>query len=214
VILTPEIITTKLDEVNPGNFTGALKCAFGARLCFNKDDVWKLGMRLQFDEISGPIGREIKQLIDEIKTPKPDEPVSDLVKYGDFDGSKTERIAHIIFTNDGWKALDGKIGTGGFDGLFFKRDANGNITDVVINESKSFHGSINMNPNARGRLDQMSEQWINRVLDDKPEGVDVNLIKEIVDYLESAKGSADKVITSVDKKTGEMIILNFGKHTR
>jgi hypothetical protein len=75
-----------------------------------------------------------------------------------------------------------------------------------------------MNPNARGRLDQMSEQWINRVLDDlvddKPEGVDVNLIEEIVDYLESAKGSADKVITSVDKKTGEMIIFNYGKHTR
>ena len=208
MILTPEIITTKLDEVNPGNFTGALKCAFGARLCFNKDDVWKLGMRLQFDEISGPIGREIKQLIDEIKTPKPDEPVSDLVKYGDFDGSKTERIAHIIFTNDGWKALDGKIGTGGFDGLFFKRDANGNITDVVINESKSFHGSINMNPNARGRLEQMSQEWINAVLNDlvKPPRNRPD-IQEVIDFLDSSNGNAEKLITAVDKQTGEVIIL-------
>jgi hypothetical protein len=64
----------------------------------------------------------------------------------------------------------------------------------------------------------MSQDWINRVLDDlirdQPEGVDVNLIREVNDFLRKEDGFADKVITSVDRDTGEMIILNYGKHTR
>ena len=45
-------------------------------------------------------------------------------------------------------------------------------------------------------------------------GVDVNLIREVNDFLRKEDGFADKVITSVDRDTGEMIILNYGKHTR
>jgi len=50
----------------------------------------------------------------------------------------------------------------------------------------------------------MSRNWINRVFDDlikeEPDNVDVDLIEEIVGYLGTKNGSADKVITSVDKK--------------
>jgi hypothetical protein len=214
-----------LRAIEPGDFTGtSLASAFGTTLCFNKDDVWKHGMRIKFEGVTGSDGFRIKQLIDEIRGPRPNEPVPNDVKFGDKLGKKKEEIADLIFTSprnaDGnriWNAVNGMFKDGsGFDGLYIRRGPDGKINGVIINESKSFHGSINMNPNARGGFDQMSRNWINRVFDDlikeEPDNVDVDLIEEIVGYLGTKNGSADKVITSLDKKTGEVIILNYGVH--
>lgn len=118
----------------------------------------------------------------------------------------------IIFTNDGYTKVNGKIGSGGFDGLYIKRNDKGDIIDVIINESKGFNGTINLNPKARKNLPQMDQAWINQVIEDLIafEGDDF----EKLDFLDVQNNFLTKVITAVDKRSGEIIVLNNGIHKK
>ncbi len=237
-LLNIDIITKNIDEVSPGDF----KCAFGGTLCFSADDVYRHSIRIESGGMKGTTTMQViengtlvnkqvdadrlQQLIEQIKSKKPDEPIdpdtAEKIKYGDWNGAATEEVADILFTNDGYVKYDGKIGSGGFDGLYIKTDpatcvlgvdSPCNIIDVIINESKGFNGTINLNPNARGGFEQMDSRWINRVIDDIIEtgGPNAAMATALKDFTLSGR-KISKVITAVDKKTGEIIILNNGTH--
>ena len=135
---------------------------------------------------------------------------------------KVPSTCDIIFENDGFRKFDGKIGSGGFDGLYIKTSpvdcklgsAGCTILEVIINESKGFNGSINLNPSARKKLEQMSDSWIKAVLDDLLEegGESETIAREILKFIKN-KGDVSKVITAVDKSTGEINIVNYGTYT-
>jgi len=136
-------------------------------------------------------------------------------------GALKEEIGDIILEQNGFRKFNGKIGSGGFDGLYIKTDpadclvgADGcKIIDVIISEVKPFTGSIALTRMFRGIHDQMSADWINDVLDAlamlNPESE--ILVDELEDFLK-AEGAIRKIIVSVDTSTGEVIVLNYGKH--
>ena len=130
-------------------------------------------------------------------------------------GNASEELANDLFKHDGYEFhrshLPGANGNQGFDGVFIKRDASGNIEDIIINETKQVRadGAIQLN-NASGQLpQQMSDGWIDDVIRRmKAQNSD---LRELAVVIEQAKrdGRVTKVITGVDKVNDEIVILNL-----
>ena len=95
--------------------------------------------------------------------------------------------------------------------MFIKRHPNGEIDDIIINETKQVRsgGGIQLTPE-RGELpQQMSDRWINNVIGrmkNQPH------LTELAETIESAKrnGRVTKVVTGIDKAKDEIVILNLG----
>ena len=95
--------------------------------------------------------------------------------------------------------------------MFIKRHPNGEIDDIIINETKQVRpgGGIQLTPE-RGELpQQMSDDWVDNVLGRmEDQGGDLaNLANEI----RSNKNKVTKAVTGIDKTNDEIVILNLGQ---
>jgi len=81
-----------------------------------------------------------------------------------FNGKATESFMHSHFRKSGWTQLPGEVGSNGFDGLYIKKDAKGNIRQVLISESKYNKATLGTTKN--GKVAQMSTQWCKDKIDD------------------------------------------------
>lgn len=94
--------------------------------------------------------------------------VDDIVQLGDATGSRTEQLSDALLQREGYVKQASQYGSNnGFDGVYMKLDANGNPTDIIINEAKqmSTSGNIKLNP-AAGKAAQMSDTWVNQTIDE------------------------------------------------
>jgi len=74
-------------------------------------------------------------------------------------GSATEGLMTNFFEGSGhWKTIPGQTGRQGIDGLFVKRNSNGQVVDVLVAESKYGSSKLGKNLNCGGN--QMSKEWI------------------------------------------------------
>lgn len=111
----------------------------------------------------------------------------DIQQLNKFNGDVTEGVMSSYFKNSGWGQIDGEIGVNGIDGLFIKKDRQGNIKDVMFVESKYNKSQLGYmdknNPHLKSR--QMSKRSIEKQID--------NLIKntknkeKLQDYLNIKK---------------------------
>ena len=65
------------------------------------------------------------------------------------------------FKKSGWEKIQGEVGVNGIDGLYVKRDKDGNITNVLMSESK--YNTSQLGDTKDGK--QMSKDWIIKKLD-------------------------------------------------
>ena len=131
-------------------------------------------------------------------------------------GSESEDLVNNLLAQEGYEFhsshFPGLGGNNGFDGVLIKRDASGNIEDVIINETKqvSASGTIQLNPPSGLLSMQMSDAWIDNVLDRMATaGDDLQNLANIVRKAKS-DGKITKVISGVDKHKNELVLLNFG----
>jgi hypothetical protein len=73
-------------------------------------------------------------------------------------GGISESLMVRFFESSGWVKAEGQVGRTGFDGLFLKLDASGQIRDVLIVESK--YNSSALKSTNYGT--QMSHEWVKR----------------------------------------------------
>lgn len=66
----------------------------------------------------------------------------------------SEQLMDEYFKKSGWEKL--KVGVNGIDGLYVKRDKDGNITNVLMSESK--YNTSQLGDTKDGK--QMSKDWI------------------------------------------------------
>ncbi|MFN7558658.1 MAG: RHS repeat-associated core domain-containing protein, partial [bacterium] len=80
-------------------------------------------------------------------------------------GKIGESEADKYYESQGYEKLNSKVGSdNGFDGVYVKRDKDGNITEMVLNESKySDSGRFKLSTSEAGK--QMSDPWIKNTLD-------------------------------------------------
>nr|WP_321221612.1 hypothetical protein [uncultured Psychroserpens sp.] len=156
--------------------------------------------------------------------------VDDIKLNGDPQGNLSEDIMDDLLEQDGFKKpiqsveypnLDTVQLNGGqrFDNVLIKRDISGNITEIIINESKqvSNTGTIDLSSGVSGTLDslcfnctQMSTQWIDDVLVRMQiQGGDLgNLANDISSFIDSGN-EVTQLVSGVSKNTGELVILNI-----
>tara|TARA_B100000965_G_C19599380_1_gene761770 strand:- start:191 stop:616 length:426 start_codon:yes stop_codon:yes gene_type:complete len=131
-------------------------------------------------------------------------------------GSESEDLVNSLLAQEGYEFhsshFPGLGGNNGFDGVLIKRDASGNIEDVIINETKqvSASGTIQLNPAAGSLPQQMSDDWIDDVLlrmEFAGGGHEklANVIKEAKKH-----EKITKLISGVDKHKNELVLLNLG----
>lgn len=77
-------------------------------------------------------------------------------------GDIAENLMDTYFLKNGWKKLEGEVGCNGIDGLYVKFDKEGNITQVMVVESK--YGTSQLGKTQSGT--QMSKEWLLKKLDD------------------------------------------------
>lgn len=125
-------------------------------------------------------------------------------------------------TGDGFTAIPrsdlGAFGDQGFDNVLIKRNASGNITDVVINESKQFRsdGSIKLSDGIQGtqgssyfNCTQMTEDWIDDVLlrmSNTSNPTTVSLGAEIRSF---GISNITRSVSGVDRVTGELVVVKL-----
>ncbi|NCI45014.1 hypothetical protein [Sediminibacterium soli] len=141
--------------------------------------------------------------------------IDDIVLNGDALGTKTESICDDIFQTDGFVKHEAKLpGNNGFDGVYIKQDAAGNVEEIIINEAKQVGNAGNIKLNARNtqtQLDpQMSDKWVNDLLL-KMELQGGNL-KILSDVLAANKDKILKTVTAVDRSMQEIVILRLAKY--
>lgn len=95
-------------------------------------------------------------------------------------GNISEKLMDWYFQNTGWEKLEGEVGCNGIDGLYVKRDKDGNIKQILICESKYNTSQLGETNNGT----QMSKEWIQAKLDAlqkaNPDNKDYAAIKEMV----------------------------------
>lgn len=77
-------------------------------------------------------------------------------------GDIAENLMDAYFLKNGWKKLEVEVGRNGIDGLYVKFDKEGNITQVMVVESK--YGTSQLGETQSGT--QMSKEWLLKKLDD------------------------------------------------
>ncbi len=138
--------------------------------------------------------------------------VDDIVLNADAAGTKTEALCDELFEVDGFVKHDAKIGSNnGFDGVYIKQDANGNVQEILINEAKPVTSVGNMRLNARtpNKGPQMSEEWINQTINEMIANPNTNSLGVV---LNSNRNKIIKTVTGVDKATSEIIIVKLSNY--
>jgi hypothetical protein len=136
---------------------------------------------------------------------------TDIAATGDRLGRKTEEMSDLLYKKiygcDPCVRSDLHInGNQGFDNVVFLPNG-----DVIINEAKQMatNGSIKLNPRNpdTGLPSQMSDGWVRDVIDRMRRTNDQNLIAA-ANQIETAAnaGRLQKVVTAVDRTTGEVVI--------
>lgn len=130
-------------------------------------------------------------------------------------GLQSETLANKLFKQDDYLAYDAKIpgfnGNNGFDGVYIKKDASGNVTDIIINEVKQVNsGSISLSPanTATGLPRQMTDEWIDNVIERMLQPNTSQQIKDLAQGIKNAKnqGKVTKVITGIDKVNNQILV--------
>jgi hypothetical protein len=146
------------------------------------------------------------------------------IKRGDdaADGLLSESLIDDVFAGTDYTPVDSSIlrapGAQGFDNVLIKRDAAGNIEDIVINESKQMPGNtlgLSSGVNANGarptdclNCTQMSNQWIDDVLyrmENTNRPSTQNLASEIRAF--DQVNTITKTVSGVNRSTGELVII-------
>lgn len=167
---------------------------------------------------------------------KPENPqyqstIDDIIANGDPNGDKTEGLIETLLHQDGYLPpkqsslypddFDVHLpGNKGFDNVLIKRDNSGNITDIIINESKqvSNAGSVSLSNGVVGTAGstcsgctQMSTDWIDDVLVrmDLQGGDLQTLASEINDFVNISGGTITQLVSGVNKSTGELVLTNI-----
>ncbi len=131
-------------------------------------------------------------------------------------GNQSEALVNDLLAHDGYEFqsshLPGLNGNNGFDGVLIKKDASGNVLDVLINETKqvSSNGTIQLTSAAGNLPRQMSDDWIEHVLIRmRNQGGNLN---DLADIIEMAKDNKriTKVVSGIDKHKNELVLLNLG----
>jgi len=78
-----------------------------------------------------------------------------------INGDTTESLMHKTFKQNGWKQIQGEVGSNGIDGLYVKKNAKGTITDVMFGEAK--YNKATLGNSLCGK--QMSKQCLNSQID-------------------------------------------------
>lgn len=84
------------------------------------------------------------------------------VQINKLKGDIAENLMDAYFLKNGWKKLEGEVGRNRIDGLYVKFDKEGNITQVMVVESK--YGTSQLGETQSGT--QMSKEWLLKKLDD------------------------------------------------
>ncbi|NCI45619.1 hypothetical protein [Sediminibacterium soli] len=141
--------------------------------------------------------------------------IDDIVLNGDALGTKTESICDDIFQTDGFVKHEAKLpGNNGFDGVYIKQDAAGNVEEIIINEAKQIGnvGNIKLNPEnfTTGLKPQMSDEWIEGIIRKmRQQGGNLAALSDV---LSLNKNKIVKTVTGVDKSTQEIVILKLAKY--
>lgn len=102
----------------------------------------------------------------------------DIQQLNKFNGDVTEAMMSKYFRGSGWGQISGEVGVNGIDGLFIKKDKNGNIKDILIVESKynkSQLGHINKSSIKKSR--QMSKRALLKQIDKKKKDIQSKINK-------------------------------------
>ena len=125
-------------------------------------------------------------------------------------GQIGESVMTKFFTASGWKQIPGEVGRNGIDGLFVKRDKNGNIIDVIFAESKYNTSRLKLTK-ADGQ--QMSKKWllakIKRLDEAHPNNPDYKRLRSMV---ENDQYRARLINTNV--KDGQLIVKMKSVHDK
>jgi hypothetical protein len=141
--------------------------------------------------------------------------IDDIVVNGDLLGTKTEIICDDIFETNGFIKQDAKFGSNnGFDGVYIKKDAAGNVQEIIINEAKQIGSAGNIKLNAgnpaSGLQAQMSDEWIGDVIGKiKLQGGELEILSDI---LNTNKNKITKTVTGIDKVTKEVVVLKLANY--
>lgn len=117
----------------------------------------------------------------------------DIQQLNKYNGDVTEGVMKNYFKNSGWTQIEGEIGVNGIDGLFIKRDQNGDIKELLFAESKynnSQLGYIDKNDHTK-KARQMSKDALDKQLR--------NLIKKVENDIKIATGKEKVKLESLLK---------------
>jgi hypothetical protein len=147
-----------------------------------------------------PVAQSLKSKIDNI------------LLHPDLDGTATEAICDELFETGGFVKYDAKFGSNnGFDGVYIKKNAAGNVEKILINEAKQVGvmGNIKLNAaNPRtGLAAQMSDAWISNVIAKMQ--LEGGAITALADLLNANKNNITKTVTGVERSSGEIIIVKL-----
>lgn len=96
-------------------------------------------------------------------------------------GDISENMMDWYFKNSKWEKLEGEVGSNGIDGLYVKRDKDGNIKDVMVVESKYNKSKLGDTLNGK----QMSKEWVEAKLNElekaNPENKDYPQVKNHIE---------------------------------
>jgi hypothetical protein len=141
--------------------------------------------------------------------------IDDIAMNGDNLGTKTEGLCDDIFGTNGFVKHDAKIGSNnGFDGVYIKKDASGNVQEIIINEAKPIKTTGNIQLNAGNPATdlgaQMSDKWISDIIGKmKLQGGNLSTLSDI---LNANKSKITKTVTGVDKATKEIVVLKLANY--
>lgn len=160
-------------------------------------------------------------------TPADRSTVSAIRNGQDTGGTLSEQLADQALGQNGYvpvpQATRAAPGSQGFDNVLIRRDATGNIEDIVINESKQLSSSSagfqmsrisgQSNSLCANGCTQMSNQWIDDVLvrmsgnSNNPAGQ--QLAQEIRNFNRANPNGITRTISGVDRSTGELLIIKI-----
>jgi hypothetical protein len=143
-----------------------------------------------------------------------------LIKNGQDPGGLSEDIFYAAMTGDGFTAIPrldlAAPGPQGFDNVLIRRDANGNLEDVLINESKQLtNGTIELSSiqgsnNSRcSNCVQMSEEWIDDVTLRMLQTSNQNTVNLAIELRNFGLSNIRRSASGVDRVTGDLTIVKL-----
>ncbi|MFD1255547.1 hypothetical protein ACFQ3S_01960, partial [Mucilaginibacter terrae] len=140
--------------------------------------------------------------------------VDDIVLHGDNLGNKTEDLADELFHSEGFAKHPSQFGSNnGFDGVYIKTDASGNVQEIIINEAKQVgtQGNIKLLPTAI-KGPQMSERWINATIVEMQNNASNPAIQSLGNLIDANRAKVIKTITAVDRVNAEIVIIKLSDY--